>query len=375
MSSDATLRSLIDLYDARAPIERASTIPASWYVDPRIAEMERRTVFSSSWQRVGRADQVARPGQYVAADVAGEPVVVVRGGDGQLRGFFNVCRHHAAIVMTQPEGQANSLRCPYHGWTYSLEGQLKGTPDFAGVCDFDRAANGLVPVATAVWEGFVLVRLDTQGLLLEEFLGDELRAQFRPLGLDKLHFVERRHYDFECNWKVFVDNYLDGGYHIPYLHKGLDSVLDYGRYAIENGPRHCLQHSPVVREGAEAETGAVRQGDRALYYWIYPNFMINWYEGVMDTNLVVPRGVNRTEVIFDFYFTEVSPEARERNIASINVGQRIQDEDTDICKSVQRGLTSRAYVAGRLSVRREAGEHLFHRLLHADLSRGIGKAS
>jgi choline monooxygenase len=127
----------------------------------------------------------------------------------------------------------------------------------------------------------------------------------------------------------------------------------------------------VVRAGAEAETGAVRTGERALYYWLYPNFMINWYEGVMDTNLVIPRGVDKTEVVFDFYFPDVSEAARARNLASIAVGQRIQDEDTAICKSVQRGLNSRAYVAGRLSVRREAGEHLFHRLLHADLTEGI----
>ena len=371
VTGEPSLADLVDLYDAGAALEKAWTIPAPWYVDARIADLERRTVFSGSWQRVARADQVQRPGQYVAADVAGEPIVVVRGGDGRLRGFFNVCRHHAAVVMTQPAGQANSLRCPYHGWTYSLEGELKGTPDFAGVCDFDRSANGLVPVSAEIWEGFVFVRLDREGLSLGEFLGDALRSQFSPLGLEGLHFIERRHYDFECNWKVFVDNYLDGGYHIPYLHKGLDSVLDYGSYTIANGPRHCLQQSPVVKEGAEPETGAVRRGDRALYYWIYPNFMVNWYDGLMDTNLVLPRGVNRTEVIFDFYFADVSREAREKNLASINVGQRIQDEDTDICRSVQKGLTSRAYVAGRLSVRREAGEHLFHRLLHADLSRGL----
>jgi choline monooxygenase len=170
---------------------------------------------------------------------------------------------------------------------------------------------------------------------------------------------------------VFVDNYLDGGYHVPYLHKGLDSVLDYSNYMIENGARHCLQWSPMVRDGAEAQTGAVRKGERALYYWIYPNFMINWYDGVLDTNLVIPRGVDQTEVIFDFYFPDVvSEEARQRNRASVEVGQRIQDEDVAICKSVQRGLNSRAYNAGRLSVRREAGEHLFHRLLHADLSGG-----
>ena len=123
--------------------------------------------------------------------------------------------------------------------------------------------------------------------------------------------------------------------------------------------------------GAEDETGAVRVGERALYYWLYPNFMVNWYEGVMDTNLVLPLGVDKTEVIFDFYFADVSDAARERNRASIAVGQRIQDEDTAICKSVQRGLRSRAYTAGRLSVRREAGEHLFHRLLHADLMNGL----
>ena len=128
----------------------------------------------------------------------------------------------------------------------------------------------------------------------------------------------------------------------------------------------------MVKEGAEPQTGAVRGGERALYYWIHPNFMINWYEGVMDTNLVLPLGVDRTEVIFDFYFPDVaSEEAQRRNIASINVGQRIQDEDTAICKQVQRGLTSRAYEAGRLSVRREAGEHLFHRLLHAGLKAGL----
>jgi choline monooxygenase len=206
---------------------------------------------------------------------------------------------------------------------------------------------------------------------LDNFLGVDLVDQVRPLDLENLHWMERRHYSFDCNWKVFVDNYLDGGYHVPHLHKGLDSVLDYSKYSIENGEHFCLQWSPLVSEGAEAETRAVRKGDRALYYWIYPNFMINWYSGVMDTNLVLPRGVDKTEVIFDFYFPDVAAAARERNQASIEVGQRIQDEDVAICKSVQRGLNSRAYNAGRLSVRREAGEHLFHRLLHADLKTGV----
>ena len=358
-------------YDPNLSLDHASTIPSSWYVNKDLYELELKTVFSNSWQLAGRLDQVSQPGQYVTSDIAGEPIVVVRGNDSVLRAFFNVCRHHAAAVMTEPEGKAAQLRCPYHGWTYSLEGELKGTPDFSGVCNFDRARNGLAPVEVAEWENWALIKLDRgSALSLDDFLTTDLREQIKVLALSGLHWFERRHYHFDCNWKVFVDNYLDGGYHVPYLHKGLDSVLDYSNYTIENGERHCLQWSPIVSEGAEAQTGAVRKGERALYYWIYPNFMINWYDGVMDTNLVVPRGVDQTEVIFDFYFPDVvSEEARQRNAASVAVGQRIQDEDVAICKSVQRGLNSRAYTTGRLSVRREAGEHLFHRLLHADLSR------
>jgi choline monooxygenase len=367
---NSSLQEIIASYDPNVPLDQATTIPASWYIDKRVYQCELQSVFARSWQMVCRVDQVSKPGQYVTGEIAGEPIVVVRGDDDRLRAFFNVCRHHAAEIMTEPEGTVKQLRCPYHAWTYSLSGELKGTPDFAGVCDFDRSANSLVPLDIGVWEQWVFVRVEGTGTL-ESFLGTDLAAQTRPLGLAGLHWMERRHYSFECNWKVFVDNYLDGGYHVPHLHKGLDSVLDYSKYMIENGEHFSLQWSPVVSERAEAQTGAVRQGDRALYYWIYPNFMINWYSGVMDTNLVIPRGLDKTEVVFDFYFSDVSPAARERNLASIEVGQRIQDEDVAICKSVQRGLGSRSYHAGRLSVRREAGEHLFHKLLHADLKAGI----
>jgi choline monooxygenase len=362
-----SLSDLVHGYDASAPLERASTIPASWYLDERIFELERRSVFAKAWQVVGRAEQVNQARQFISGTTAGdEPIAVVRGEDGALRAFFNVCRHHAAAVVTEPEGSAQTLRCPYHGWTYGLDGALKGTPDFTGVCDFDRTANGLVPLPVGVWEGWVFVAVDATSPL-EAFLGADLVARVAPLGLSTLRWMERRRYLLDCNWKVFVDNYLDGGYHVPHLHKGLDSVLDYGGYTIENGARFCLQSSPLVTDRAEAATGAVRRGDRAHYFWIYPNFMINTYGGAMDTNLVVPLGVDKTEVLFDFYFADVSEAARAHNEASIEIADRIQAEDVGICRSVQRGLASRAYTSGRLSVRREAGEHLFHRLLSADL--------
>ena len=374
----SSLSKIIESYNASDPLDKALTIPASWYTNDAIYDLELQSVFANSWQMACRLEQVSAPGQYATTDISGEPIVVVRGSDNVVRGFFNVCRHHAAAVMTEPHGTAPYLRCPYHGWTYSLEGDLKGTPDFTGVCGFDRAANGLVAINTSIWENWVFVKIEPTDSLkpdaphnLEDFLGRDLINQIHQLELRNLHWMERRHYAFDCNWKVFVDNYLDGGYHVPHLHKGLDSVLDYSNYMIENGERFCLQWSPIVSEGAEEQTGAVRKGERALYSWIYPNFMINWYDGAMDTNLVIPRGVDKTEVIFDFYFPDVSESARARNLVSIEVGQRIQDEDVAICRSVQSGLKSRAYQAGRLSVRREAGEHLFHRLLHADLKGGL----
>ena len=365
-----SVEQILSGYDDRAPLAQASTIPAAWYVDPRIAELERLNVFSKTWQLVARTDQLKAFGQFISTIVAGEPIVVVRGSDGVLRAFYNVCRHHAAAVVTQPCGVASLLHCPYHGWNYGLDGSLKGMPEFDGVENFDRAQNGLVPIRVETWECFVFVNLDNSAPSLLEFLGGMVK-RFAPLGISKLHYFDRRTYNIACNWKVFVDNYLDGGYHVPHLHKGLNSVLDYKQYTIENEDRYCLQSSPMIASDEDAATGSTRKGDRAWYFWQHPNLMINCYAGYMDTNLVIPVDVDHCHVIFDFYFADVSEASREYNEQSVNVGNRVQEEDLGICEDVQRGLKSRAYRAGRLSVRREAGEQLFHRLLAADLKNGM----
>jgi len=371
---EQSVRDILAVYDDRASLADASTIPAPWYTDPRISDLERSTVFGRNWVVAGRTDQVAAPGQYLTTEVAGEPIIVVRGQEGILRGFFNVCRHHAAAVMTEPCGHASILRCPYHGWSYGLDGCLKGVPEFAGVKGFEPAQNGLVPIHVDTWENFVFVNLDPPAASLPTFLA-RLMQSAAPLALSKLHFFERRVWKLACNWKVFVDNYLDGGYHVPHLHKALSSVLDYTQYTIHNEDRYCLQSSPMVTSDEDAATSATRKGDRAHYYWLYPNFMFNCYEGYMDTNLVLPLDTDHCEVIFDFYFSDVSESRCEHNRQSIAVGNRVQDEDIGICESVQRGLKSSAYGAGRLSVRREGGEHLFHRLLAADLKNGLGRLS
>jgi choline monooxygenase len=345
------IRQIIESYDANAPLAEASTIPSSWCVSPEIAKLERQTVFSRPWHVAARLEQLREPGAYVTGAIGGEPIIIVRGEDSIVRAFFNVCRHHAAAVMTAEHGQATQLRCPYHGWTYSLDGYLKTAPDLGGICNFDRQNTSLVSINSVQWKDWVWVNLAPQT--------PPAFGEIPDLQTTHLHWFERRHYHVDCNWKVFVDNYLDGGYHVPHLHHGLDSVLDYSEYQIESGNRFCLQWSPM------------RPAGRALYYWFYPNFMINLYPDAMDTNLVIPMGIDRTEVVFDFYFADVSDAAREHNSTRIAMSEKIQEEDVDICRSVQRGLESRSYTSGRLSVRREAGEHLFHRLLYSDLISGL----
>jgi choline monooxygenase len=366
---DEKLTSILALYNENARLEEAYTIPAPWYLDAAMERLERERIFGGNWQVIGRTDKVGHAGDFFTAEVAGEPILAVRGADGQLRAFFNVCRHHAAAVATADCGHAQSFRCPYHGWNYGLDGALKGMPEFAGVCNFERSVNGLVPVAVDTWENFVFVNLAAKPAPLADFLGD-LAGRVAPLGLDKLQFHSRREYTLNCNWKVYVDNYLDGGYHVPHLHKGLNSVLDYKHYTIENGEGYCLQSSPMLSSDEDAQVAATRKGDRAWYFWLYPNFMINIYEGVMDTNLVLPLGRDKCRVVFDFYFADVSAGQKEYNDASVATSDKVQEEDVGICESVQKGLGSRAYRAGRLSVRREAGEHLFHRLLARDLKSG-----
>ncbi|HEX8871759.1 MAG TPA: aromatic ring-hydroxylating dioxygenase subunit alpha [Candidatus Acidoferrum sp.] len=368
---ERSLRDVLNLYNPADPLEKAWTIPAPWYFDKRIEQLERDSVFAANWQVVGRLDQVKDPGQFFTMDVNGEPLLIARSDDGQLRAFYNVCRHHAAAVVPEAAGCARQFRCPYHGWTYGNDGALKGMVEFEGVCNFDRKDNGLVPVRVDTWENFVFVNLDGRAAPLAEFLG-QVPSLAAPLKLkESLHYFDRRIYTLNCNWKVYVDNYLDGGYHVPHAHKGLSSVVEYTKYTIENFERSCLQSSPLDTTGAlDPSIGSTRKG-HAFYLWVYPNFMINAYSGVMDTNVVLPLGVDKCAVVFDYYFDDVSAAAAQRHRESIAVSEKVQDEDMAICDSVQRGLGSHAYVAGRLSVRREAGEHLFHRLLYSDMSRAI----
>ena len=363
-------------FDPACPLERAHTIPSCWYHDAEIYAAECRQVFGGTWQAVGRVDQVSRPGSFLTAEVTGEPILVVRDSKGVLRAFYNVCRHRAALVMNEPEGQASRLRCRYHGWTYDLSGRLRGTPEFDGVADFCKEDNGLTQVAVDAWGPLVFIHQPPVGpeAPLDKSL-DPLPRRTEGLGLDRLGFACRREYEVACNWKVYVDNYLDGGYHVNTVHPGLAGALDYVHYRTEIEGNTSVQISPL-KQATDATVGKVRTGKNAYYWWIFPNLMINLYQDVMDTNVVLPMGPERCKVIFDFYFAQREGGEAERFVAeSIAVADQVQLEDMGICEEVQRGLRSRAFDTGRFSVKREAGGLHFHRLLAEALrpSKGEGE--
>jgi choline monooxygenase len=360
---DRTLLAEIERFDARLPLARARTISGRWYRDVGFYNLERSAIFGETWQLAARSDQLVTPGSLVTTSVAGEPIVVVRDGEGVLRAFFNVCRHRAACVVTEPEGTASRLRCRYHGWTYDLGGRLIGTPEFDGVADFRKVDNGLVPVAVDSWGPLVFVNL---GRRWEQLATVVAPLPARVGAITDFRFVERRSYELACNWKVFVDNYLDGGYHVNTVHPSLAGVLQYAQYKTECFDSTSLQTSPlrVPDQHADGSASKVRVGEMASYGWVFPNFMINVYSGAMDTNLVLPLGPERCSVTIDFYVSHKEGDVAGRFSAeSVDVGHKIQLEDVGVCEEVQRGLASKSYDTGRYSVRREVAVHHFHRLL------------
>lgn len=349
-------------FDPRLPLEQARTIPSAWYHASEVAAAERDSVFADSWQCVGLAKDVATPGDYLTADVAGEPVLAVRGAEGVLRAFFNVCRHRAAVVMPEPCGHATKLRCRYHGWTYDLEGNLKGVPEFAGVQNFDKDAEGLVPLgAVEVWGPFVFVHVKPPREPLAASLAPLAEWAERTSPFTAMNHHARREYRVKCNWKVYIDNYLDGGYHVNTVHPNLAGVLNYADYTTTLFAKSSLQSAPL--KPATGDAGRTRVGERASYWWLWPNFMLNHTDGVLDTNLVLPVGENECRVVFDFFFRDDA--TADFRAASLRTADEVQDEDRIICEDVQRGLQSRSYETGRYSVEREAGGHHFHRLLDA----------
>jgi choline monooxygenase len=292
----------------------------------------------------------------VVALVAGSPVIVVRGKEGELRAFYNVCRHRGGPLALK-DGRSDMLQCKYHGWTYRLDGMLRGVPHFDRVELFDKRDYGLIPVRVGTWEGLVFVSLAASPIPLEACLaGVTGRVGWSLAGL---RFARRVDYDVRCNWKVYVDNFLEA-YHVPHVHPELFSLYDFQKYRTEVYDWYSLQVGPLTEEKTLYSEG----GGEALYYQVFPNFMLNILPGRLQTNVVEPVAHDRCRVIFRYYYDDVaSPAARQKIDDDLAYSDRVQAEDIEICERVQVGLQSRVYDRGRFSVEFEAGVYHFQQLL------------
>jgi choline monooxygenase len=354
-----------DKFQWEPDLARAGTIPSAWYTDGAMLEAERRTVFGRCWQPVGLAGSVAAAGSYLAGEIAGEPILVTRSVDGVLRAFSNVCRHRGSELCSG-EGTGAIIRCPYHGWTYQLDGRLHGAPEFEGVENWDRARVRLPEFRAERWGPYIFVNMDAGAPALAEVMG-AIPEEVAGIGcpINQLRHVYRRDYVIECNWKVYVDNYLEG-YHLPAAHPSLFRELDYAQYRVETFAHYSSQIAPI-RAADGGESRRYEFGDSsnsALYYWIFPNTMLNVYPDNLSTNIIVPLGPEKTLTIFEWFGYGDAGVAKE----TIDFSDEIQQEDIRICESVQRGLRSRFYDRGRFSVKRENGVHHFHGLLSAHLA-------
>jgi choline monooxygenase len=350
-------------------IRRAATIPARCYVDPVFAALEEEKVFGRSWQLVGRAEQVAETGAFLTAEMGRESVVVLNDGNA-LRGFHNICLHRAGPVA-HGCGRRQTLQCRYHGWTYGLDGRLLRAPEMEGTEGFRTEDFRLLPVQVATLGPLVFANLDLKAPPLAHFV-DDIPARAARFRMDEMRHVMRKSWTIACNWKAYVDNYLEG-YHIPVVHPGLHKELDYDAYRVEPHRYWSLQHAPMrpvaASGGARTYTPAAG-GEQAQYYWIFPNVMLNVYLGQLQTNVVRPLGPDACEVVFEWF--SVTPPADPVTDAAwtklVAFSDEIQDEDIAICEQVQKNLRSRAYDRGRYSAAREVGVHHFHGLLHEFLS-------
>ena len=360
--------------EVKEAVERGYTLPAEWYSSQEVYALERERIFARTWQYVGRSELVAEPGQYLASYAGHVPVVVVRDHDGRLNAFVNVCRHRGTEVASGC-GRRQTLQCPYHAWTYGLDGSLRVAPRSEREPDFDKSEWGLFPVQADTWGPFVFVNPDVDAGPLAEHLGElpSLVAE-SGLNLSALRFRERVEWEMDVNWKIGIENYLEC-YHCPVAHPSFSKLYDVDpdAYLLRSSPTFSSQFGPV-RESALSGNGRgvpyVPRGEvkQAQYHLLWPNTTINIEAGRANLSIdrSIPDGPHRTVGTSDYFFAEDVPEETAREM--IAFGQQVAAEDKALVEAVQRGLDSNTVLQGRLLL---SSEHLiqhFQRLVVESLA-------
>lgn len=339
------------------PLEDGWTLPARWYSDEGVYALERERVFAGAWQYAGPLEWVGEPGCYFAARVGHVPVAVVRSAD-TLRAFVNVCRHRGHLVVSG-EGCRETLQCPYHAWTYDLDGSLRKAPRSEREPGFDATDLSLLPVSVDTWGPFVFVNPDPDAAPLEDSVGD-LPSIVAESGLDleTLRFHSHHEWPIAANWKVVMENFLEC-YHCPTAHPGFSKVVDVAAdsYRLQVHPTFSSQVGPV-RLSALAGNGKASYTPRddvsqAQFHFLPPTTTVNIAPGIPNLSIerYVPDGPVRTIEVTDYFF---EPDADAAEIDELMAwDNQVAEEDVALVESVQRGLESGAVPQGRLMAESE----------------------
>jgi glycine betaine catabolism A len=344
----------------------ARTLPGRYYTSPEILAEEQERIFRRRWICVGRDESVAAPGDYVLAEIAGESIIVLRdqsGGGGERRAFYNVCRHRGTRLCESPRGRlSETIQCPYHAWTYALDGRLIGAPHMNEVEGFDKKAYPLHAVALAEWEGFLFVNLDPAAEPLAQGF-EPLAGRFTRYRLPTLRTVRRIEYDVQANWKLVLQNYNEC-LHCPIIHPEFSTKLPYtsGANDLVEGPflgGYMEIKAPHQSATLTGRSCALPLGDlpaedrrRAYFYALFPTMMLSLHPDYAVFYTVWPQGPAASRVVCEWLVHPDAPAAPGYNIADAEeFWDRTNRQDWHICEQSQLGISSRAYVPGPYSPR------------------------
>ena len=330
-------------------------LEARYYTDPDVFQDEKRRVFQATWQVVAPLSAFADKGDYVAVDIAGTKIFVIRDESGTLRAFRNLCRHRGAALLSEGAGQCRSIRCPYHNWIYRLDGSLERAPWFEENEPLKLEDWPLYRLSLEVWRGLVFVSIAPQQSLSEQ-LG-ALIPEINDAPIERYQWAERHRLVFDANWKIYTDNFVEG-YHIPGIHPDFFKAIDFEKF-------ETTASDNLVRMSAPTRGDLFYEG---RWLWMWPNWTLSFFSGGMNTSRINPLGVDRTELIYDFYFADISDAGKAAREKTITDNVAVIEQDFDICLATHQNYLSGGYQPGPLSPRHEKGVYWFQQKLKEALA-------
>ena len=339
----------------------AKSLSQRYFISPEIFSEEQKKIFSRQWVLVGHQSQIAQAGDYLTAEVAGESLIIVRDKRGAIHGFYNVCRHRGSRLIEKRHGQSAAIQCPYHAWTYALDGRLIGAPHMDEVPDFDKADYSLHAVNIAAWEGFIFVNLaDSPAPLAEWF--KPLGAKFARWNLSALRSAKRIEYDVRANWKLIFENYSEC-YHCGGVHPELSKISPYD--SAENdlteglflgGFMRVAKGKSLTMSGNACALAMEQFGEEdfrhVFYYSIFPNMLLSLHPDYVMVHQLLPQSPERTLILCDWFFHPEAFEQRDFDPDdAIEFWDMVNRQDWHVCELSQQGIASRAYEPGPYSAR------------------------